>query len=68
MLWQEMREEERWQKVAETMEEHVQHNQLWRDEQLPVPDSWQVMTNGSTTALRSLRLRMPNCRYGGASC
>ena len=33
---------------------------------LPVPDSWQVMTNGNTTALRSLQLRMPNSRYTSA--
>lgn len=62
MLWQELREEEHWKKVHEAMAEHVQHDQLWRDEQLPVPDSWQVLANGSTTDLRVLRLRMPNCR------
>ena len=57
---QAMRKEEHWQQVRMTMEQHK--HKVWRDEWLPVPDSWQVMTNGSTTALRSLQLRMPNSR------
>ena len=59
-----MRAEQHWQQVRTTMEQYLQ--QVWTDEQLQVPDSWQIMTNGSTTALRTLRLRMPNSRYGSA--
>ena len=60
-----MREDERWQRVRATMEQHRQ--QVWRDEQLPVPGNWQIITEGNTTSLRSLQLRMPNCRYGTSS-
>ena len=56
--------DEHWQGVQDTIEQQRHNDQVWKDEQLPVPDSWQVMTNGSTTALRSLQLRMPNCRCG----
>ena len=58
-----MRREQHWQAVQMTMKQHTR--KVWRDEMLPVPDSWQVMTNGNTTALRSLQLRMPNSRYMG---
>ena len=58
---QAMRKEEHWQQVQATMQQHRQ--KVWRDELLPVPDSWQMLTNGSTTALRSLQMRMPDSRY-----
>ena len=64
LLSQAMRKEEHWQQVQATMQQHRQ--KVWRDERLPVPDSWQTLTNGSTTALRSLQLQMPNCRYNWA--
>ena len=60
-----MRKEAHWQQVQATMQQHRQD--VWRDEILHVPDSWQTVTNGSTTAMRSLQLRMPNSRYTRAS-
>ena len=60
---QALRDSEHWKGVRATMEHQMQNDRVWRDEQLPVPGSWQLMTNGSTTALRSLQLRMPNCRH-----
>ena len=63
-MYQKAIRDEHWQGVKDTIEQQMQNDQVWRDEQVPVPDSWQVMTNGSTTALRSLQLRMPNCRCG----
>ncbi len=30
---------------------------------LQVPDEWQVVVGGLQTKIRSLQLRMPNCRY-----
>lgn len=62
---QAMREEEYWQKVQMTMGQRK--HKVWRDEWLPMPESWQLMTNGSTSALRSLQLRIPNSRYNRAS-
>lgn len=61
---QALRKQEHWREVETSMRQHTQ--KVWRDEQLPVPDSWQIITNGSTTALRSLQLRMPNSRYNRA--
>lgn len=62
---QAVRDSEHWKGVRATMEQQMQNDRVWRDKQLLVPSGWQLMTNGSTTALRSLQLRMPNRRYGG---
>ena len=63
-MTQATREEERWQRVKNATAELLQYDHLWRDEQVPVPDTWHTMVGGSTTELKSLNLRMPNSRYG----
>jgi len=45
------------------MHEHMRFHEVWTDADYPVPDSWRLLTGGPTTPLRSLHLRMPNCRY-----
>lgn len=42
------------------------HNRLeeaFREVEHKVPESWQHVTGGPTMTLRSLDMRMPNCRY-----
>ena len=43
--------------------QHLISNQVWSDTEHGVPESWYLMTGGSTIRLRSLQLRMPNARY-----
>ena len=59
---QRVRAEPKWRQIHATMHEHYRPGQVWIDAEYPVPETWYLMTGGSTTALRSLQLRMPNSR------
>ena len=38
-------------------------SERYNETRLPVPEEWQVVVGDSETSIRSLQLRMPNCRY-----
>lgn len=65
-ILQATREEEHWQRVRSTIGKHLRQEEVWRDEEVAVPDSWQLMAGGDSAALRSLHLRMPNSRFDNA--
>ena len=66
LMAQEMTAQPKWQSAHAVMDQHLRHDDIWSVAEHAVPEEWHLLTGSSTTLLKSLRLRMPNCKYYSA--